>query len=120
MKLRNERRKILGIPDLRVSGTCVRVPVFAGHSLSINAEFERRSRPRRRSELLAKATGVVVADIPNPLLGDRRATRLRRAVSAKTWQRRGPGLALFLVGDNLRKGDALNDVQIAEVLLERR
>jgi aspartate-semialdehyde dehydrogenase len=117
-KLRNESRKILGIPDLAVSGTCVRVPVFTGHSLSINAAFERPISPDRARDVLAEAAGVQLADIPNPLDvtgGDvTHVGRVRRDPTSEH------GLALFLSGDNLRKGAALNAVQIAEALLERR
>ncbi len=117
-KLRNESRKILGLPDLRVSGTCVRVPVFTGHSLSINAEFERDLTPERARELLASAPGVELTDIPTPLLAAGRdpsyVGRIRRDTSVEH------GLALFVSNDNLRKGAALNAIQIAEELLARR
>ncbi|MFZ4519548.1 MAG: aspartate-semialdehyde dehydrogenase [Microthrixaceae bacterium] len=117
-KLRNESRKILGLPDLRVSGTCVRVPVFTGHSLSINAEFERDLGPERARELLAAAPGVELADIPTPLAAAGRdpsyVGRIRRDDSVEH------GLALFVSNDNLRKGAALNAIQIAEELLARR
>jgi aspartate-semialdehyde dehydrogenase len=117
-KLRDESRKILGIPDLEVSGTCVTVPVYTGHSLSINAEFERPLSPDRARDLLAAAPGVELVDVPNPL----RATGADPTYVGRV--RRDPGvpngLALFLSGDNLRKGAALNAVQIAEALLERR
>jgi aspartate-semialdehyde dehydrogenase len=117
-KLRNESRKILGIPDLAVSGLCVRVPVFTGHSLSINAEFERDISPDRAREVLAGAPGVELSDIPTPLdvAGGERTHvgRIRRDPT------REHGLALFLSGDNLRKGAAVNAVQIAEALLARR
>jgi aspartate-semialdehyde dehydrogenase len=116
-KLRNESRKILHIPDLRVSGLCVRVPVYTGHSLAINAEFERPITPARATELLGGAPGVVLADVPTPLMAaGQDATfvgRIRRDEGAEH------GLALFLSGDNLRKGAALNAVQIAEALVER-
>lgn len=115
LKLRDESRKILGIPGLPVSGTCVRVPVFTGHSLSINAEFERPLSVQQATELLGKAPGVVLADVPNPLESTGRdevfVGRIRPDHTAEN------GLALFVVGDNLRKGAALNAVQIAEVLL---
>ncbi|GAA2168346.1 aspartate-semialdehyde dehydrogenase [Pedococcus bigeumensis] len=119
-KLRNESRKILHIPDLLVSGTCVRVPVFTGHSLAIHAEFADDITPERALELLAKAPGVVVAEVPNPLDAAGRdevyVGRVRVDQSAPA----GKGLVLFVVGDNLRKGAALNAVQIAEELLKRR
>jgi len=118
LKLRNESRKILEIPGLPVSGTCVRVPVYTGHSLSINAEFERAISVAEATELLRAAPGVVVVDVPNPLDAAGRdpvfVGRLRPDPTV------AHGLALFVTGDNLRKGAALNAVQIAEVLLEQR
>ncbi|HZA86819.1 MAG TPA: Asd/ArgC dimerization domain-containing protein, partial [Acidimicrobiales bacterium] len=117
-KLRNESRKILGIPDLPVSVTCVRVPVFTGHSLSINAGFERNLPPERALELLAGAPGVAVVDVPTPLMAAGNdpsyVGRLRRDPTIEN------GLALFVSNDNLRKGAALNAVQIAELLVARR
>jgi aspartate-semialdehyde dehydrogenase len=119
-KLRNESRKILGIDDLAVSGTCVRVPVFTGHSLSINATFERPISPRRARELLDGAPGVALADVPNPLaVAGGSVTQVGRLRQDPTVPD-GRGLALFLSGDNLRKGAALNAVQIAEELLARQ
>ncbi len=113
-KLRNESRKILGIPDLAVSGTCVRVPVFTGHSLSLNLRFERPMSPERAVELLSEAPGVELSDVPTPLQAAGRdpsyVGRVRRDPTVEH------GLALFVVGDNLRKGAALNAVQIAELL----
>ncbi|WP_422744107.1 aspartate-semialdehyde dehydrogenase [Mycobacterium sp. WMMD1722] len=115
-KLRNESRKILGIPELLVSGTCVRVPVFTGHSLSINAEFARPLSPERARELLAGAAGVKLVDVPTPLaaagVDESLVGRIRRDPGAPE----GRGLALFVSGDNLRKGAALNTIQIAELL----
>jgi aspartate-semialdehyde dehydrogenase len=117
-KYRNESRKILGIPELAVSCTCVRVPVFTGHSAAIVASFGRDLPPGEAMELLAAAPGVVLADLPTPLEvtgGDVSAVgRIRRAQGVEN------GLSLFVVGDNLRKGAALNAVQIAELLVERR
>ena len=117
-KLRNESRKILELPDLLVSGTCVRVPVFTGHSMSINARFARPDHPGRgRARCSADAAGVVLADVPTPLDvtgGD--ATHVGRIRHDPTVPD-GRGLALFLSGDNLRKGAALNAIQIAEALL---
>jgi aspartate-semialdehyde dehydrogenase len=114
IKLRDETRKILAIPGLLISGTCVRVPVFTGHCLSINAEFERELPVEAALALLHKAPGVVVTDVPNPLA----ATGLDEVYVGRV--RRDPtvehGLALFVTGDNLRKGAALNAVQIAELL----
>ena len=118
-KLRNESRKILGIADLAVSGTCVRVPVFTGHSLSINAEFERPLTPERARELLEGAPGVAWSDVPTPLQAAGAdptfVGRLRRDPGVPE----GRGLALFLSSDNLRKGAALNAVQIAELVAGR-
>ncbi|GLZ15008.1 aspartate-semialdehyde dehydrogenase [Actinomadura sp. NBRC 104425] len=113
-KLRNESRKILEIPDLKVSGTCVRVPVFTGHSLQINARFARPITPERARELLDGAPGVALSDIPTPLQAAGQdptyVGRIRRDETADN------GLALFCSGDNLRKGAALNAVQIAELV----
>jgi len=117
IKLRDESRKILAIPALPVSCTCVRVPVFTGHSLSINAEFERDLSPETATALLKVAPGVVLTEIPNPLMATGRdpvfVGRIRRDPTV------AHGLAMFVSGDNLRKGAALNAVQIAEVLLAR-
>ena len=114
-KLRNESRKILGIPELLVSGTCVRVPVFSGHSLSINAEFAAPLSVARATELLSAAPGVVVTDVPTPLQAAGQdpsyVGRIRQDSSVPD----GRGLVLFISNDNLRKGAALNAVQIAEV-----
>jgi aspartate-semialdehyde dehydrogenase len=115
LKLRDETRKILEIPALPVCGTCVRVPVFTGHSVSINAEFERPLSVEAAMRILAGAPGVVLADAPNPLAATGRdpvfVGRVRRDPTVEH------GLALFVSGDNLRKGAALNAVQIAEALL---
>ena len=119
-KLRNESRKILHIPDLRVSGTCVRVPVFTGHSLAIHAEFAEDITPDEALEILGKAPGVVVTDVPNPLEATGRDEVYVGRVRADQAAPEGKGLILFVVGDNLRKGAALNAVQIAEELLKRR
>jgi aspartate-semialdehyde dehydrogenase len=116
-KLVNESRKILDIPDLLVSGTCVRVPVFTGHSLSINAEFANPISPERAYELLAAAPGVIVSEIPTPLEAAGQdpsyVGRIRRDPGVAD----GRGLALFVSNDNLRKGAALNTIQIAELFL---
>ncbi|MGI9604256.1 MAG: aspartate-semialdehyde dehydrogenase [Acidimicrobiales bacterium] len=113
-KLRNEARKILGLPELSVSVTCVRVPVFTGHSLSLNARFERELSPERAHELLVDAPGVVVDEVPTPLksagIDPTLVGRIRRDPTVEH------GLALFVSGDNLRKGAALNAIQIAEKL----
>jgi aspartate-semialdehyde dehydrogenase len=119
-KLRNESRKILGIPGLLVSGTCVRVPVFTGHSLSINAEFARPMPVSRATELLASAPGVELADVPTPLHAAGRdpsyVGRLRQDPGVPDDR----GLVLFISNDNLRKGAALNAVQIAELVAATR
>src|SRR6202789_2794552 len=113
-----ESRKILGLPDLAVTTTCVRVPVFTGHSAAIVCEFERPITPERATEVLRTAPGVELTEIPTPLLAAGRDVsyvgRIRRAQGAPN------ALALFLSGDNLRKGAALNVVQIAEELLALR
>lgn len=118
-KLRNESRKILGIPELLVSGICVRVPVFTGHSLAVNAEFERSLTPERARELLADAPGVELSEIPNPLQAAGKdpsyVGRLRNDPGVPD----NRGLALFISNDNLRKGAALNTVQIAELIAQR-
>ncbi|WP_043659638.1 aspartate-semialdehyde dehydrogenase [Thermocrispum municipale] len=116
-KLRNESRKILGIPELRVSGTCVRVPVFTGHALSINAEFERPLSPERATELLADAPGVQLSDIPTPLEAAGQDPSYVGRIRSDAGVEGGRGLALFVAADNLRKGAALNAVQIAELLV---
>jgi aspartate-semialdehyde dehydrogenase len=115
-KLRNESRKILGIPDLRVSGTCVRVPVFTGHSLSVNAEFARPLPAKRAAELLADAAGVVLTDIPTPLQAVGQDPSYVGRIRQDPGVDDERGLALFLSNDNLRKGAALNTVQIAELV----
>jgi aspartate-semialdehyde dehydrogenase len=115
-KLRNESRKILGIPDLRVSGTCVRVPVFSGHSLSVNVEFARPLSVARALELLAVAPGVVVTEVPTPLMAAGHDPSYVGRVRQDSGVDDGRGLVLFLSNDNLRKGAALNAVQIAEVV----
>ncbi len=118
-KLRHESRKILAIPDLLVSGTCVRVPVFTGHSLSVNAEFERPISPARARELLADAPGVRLEDVPTPLKAAGADPSLVGRIRADEGAPEGRGLALFISNDNLRKGAALNAVQIAELLAAR-
>lgn len=116
-KLRNESRRILGRPDLPVSGTCVRVPVFTGHALSINAEFDRSISVDEAKKLLAEAPGVELVDVPTPLAAaggdDSLVGRIRRDEGVPD----GRGLALFVAGDNLRKGAALNTIQLAELLV---
>ncbi len=119
-KLRNESRKILGLPDLLVSGTCVRVPVVTGHSLSINAEFARPLPAKRALEILADAPGVELSDVPTPLQAAGRDPSYVGRVRQDPGVDDGRGLALFVSNDNLRKGAALNAVQIAELLAARR
>ncbi len=113
-KLRNESRKILDIPGLLVSGTCVRVPVFTGHSLQINARFARPLSPARARELLATAPGVELSEVPTPLEAAGRdpsyVGRIRADETAEN------GLSFFVSNDNLRKGAALNAIQIAELV----
>jgi aspartate-semialdehyde dehydrogenase len=113
-KLRNETRKILDIPGLKVAGTCVRVPVFTGHSLSINAAFERPITPDQARQILAYAPGVELAEVPTPLMAaGADPTYVGRIRPDEVMEN---GLALFLSNDNLRKGAALNAVQIAELV----
>jgi aspartate-semialdehyde dehydrogenase len=116
-KLRDESRKILGLPDLLVSGTCVRVPVFTGHSLSINARFARALTPARAVELLSAAPGVVVTDVPTPLMAAGADPSFVGRIRVDPTVEHG--LSLFVSGDNLRKGAALNTIQIAESLVEQ-
>ncbi|MFZ3570528.1 aspartate-semialdehyde dehydrogenase [Streptomyces sp. BH097] len=113
-KLRNESRKILEIPELKVSGTCVRVPVFSGHSLQVNARFARPLSPERATEILGSAPGVELSEIPTPLqAAGKDASYVGRIRNDETLEN---GLALFISNDNLRKGAALNAVQIAELV----
>lgn len=118
LKLRNESRRILGLPDLAVAATCVRVGVMTGHALSLNVELASELSPEAAREVLAAAPGVELVDLPTPLAAAGRDAclvgRVRRDPSVEH------GLALFVAGDNLRKGAALNAVQIAEALLARR
>ena len=117
IKLTNESRKILEIPGLKVSGTCVRVPVYTGHSLSMNLEFARPISVERAKEILADAPGVQLVDVPTPLMAAGKdpsfVGRIRRDRTVEH------GLVLFVSNDNLRKGAALNAVQIAELLAAR-
>lgn len=115
-KLRNESRKILNLPGLRVSGTCVRVPVFTGHSLAINAEFTRAITPARALELLAAAPGVEISEVPTPLQAAGADPSFVGRVRQDPSVDGNRGLALFVSNDNLRKGAALNAVQIAELV----
>ncbi len=115
-KLRNETRKILELPDLLVSSLCVRVPVFTGHSMAVNARFQRPLTPSEAAEILQRADGVELSDVPTPLdVTGGNVTHVGRLRCDSTVPD-GRGLALFLSGDNLRKGAALNAIQIAEAL----
>ena len=119
-KLRHESRKILGLPDLLVSGICVRVPVFTGHSLAINAEFDRPLARERAREILASAPGVELDEVPTPLKAAGQdpsyVGRLRQDPGVPDDR----GLALFISNDNLRKGAALNTIQLAELIAAAR
>ncbi len=115
-KLRNESRKILELPELLVSGTCVRVPVFTGHSLSINAEFARPLSVERATELLTDAPGVQLSEVPTPLQAAGTDPSYVGRIRQDEGVPNGRGLALFVSNDNLRKGAALNAVQIAELV----
>jgi aspartate-semialdehyde dehydrogenase len=117
-KLRNESRKILDIPNLLVSGTCVRVPVYTGHSLSINAEFAEPISVEQAYRLLAGAPGVVVTDVPTPLEAAGQDPAYVGRIRQDPGVPDGRGLALFVSNDNLRKGAALNTIQIAELFLD--
>ena len=118
-KLRNESRKILHIPDLLVAGTCVRVPVFTGHSLAIHAEFAAGLSPERATEILSGAPGVMCVDVPTPLDAAGRDPSFVGRIRADQSAPPGRGLVLFVSNDNLRKGAALNAVQIAELVADR-
>ena len=118
-KLRNESRKILELPELLVSGTCVRVPVFTGHSLAINAEFANPISADRAREVLAHAPGVELSDVPTPLEAAGRDPSFVGRIRADQSAPAGRGLTFFISNDNLRKGAALNAVQIAEVVAEK-
>ncbi|MFT3797059.1 aspartate-semialdehyde dehydrogenase [Microbacterium sp.] len=118
-KLRGESRKILELPDLRVAGTCVRVPVFTGHSLSIHAEFARDLTPERAREILAAAPGVTLEEVPTPLQAAGNDPSYVGRIRADQSAPEGKGLVLFISNDNLRKGAALNAVQIAELVAAR-
>jgi aspartate-semialdehyde dehydrogenase len=119
-KFRNESRKILHVPDLRVAATCVRVPVFTGHSMAVHAEFAEPISAGRATALLAEAAGVELSDVPTPLEAAGRDPSLVGRIRTDPTVDDGRGLTFFVVGDNLRKGAALNAVQIAETLLARR
>ena len=116
-KLRNESRKILGLPELKVAGTCVRVPVFTGHTMVVHAEFSEAVTPQQAEEILAGAPGVKVVDVPTP----RAATGIDESLVGRIRQDQSVdgdrGLVLVVASDNLRKGAALNTIQIAELLV---
>ena len=118
-KLRNESRKILDLPELLVAGTCVRVPVVTGHSLSIHAEFDRAITPDEAREVLAQAAGVELVDVPTPLKAAGADPSLVGRIRQDQSVPDNRGLVLFVANDNLRKGAALNTVQIARLLAER-
>ena len=118
-KLRHESRKILHLPELLVAGTCVRVPVFTGHSLSIHVEFAEEISVTRATGLLATAPGVALADIPNPREAAGRDPSFVGRIRSDQSVPGGRGLVLFVSSDNLRKGAALNAVQIAELVASR-
>ena len=118
-KLRNESRKILHLPELLVAGSCVRVPVYTGHSLVIHAEFDRDLGPERATELLSAASGVELLDVPTPLDAAGRDPSYVGRIRADRSAPDGKGLIMFVANDNLRKGAALNAVQIAELVASR-
>lgn len=117
-KLRNESRKILGIPDLRVSGTCVRVPVFTGHTMVVHAEFEKEITPDQARAVLEAAPGVTVVDVPTPLAAAGKDDSLVGRIRQDQAVDGNRGLVFVVSGDNLRKGAALNTIQIAELLVK--
>ena len=118
-KLRNESRKILALPDLLVAGTCVRVPVVTGHSLSIHAEFSRAITADEAREVLGKAAGVALEDVPTPLKAAGADPSFVGRIRQDQSVPEGRGLVLFVANDNLRKGAALNTVQIARIVADR-
>jgi aspartate-semialdehyde dehydrogenase len=117
LKLRLETRKILELPELPISVTCVRVPVLIGHTEAVWVETETALSPEEAHEVLADAPGLRLEDVPEPRdavgIDDVLVGRVRRDETAEN------GLVLFLACDNLRKGAALNAIQIAELLLEQ-
>lgn len=118
-KLRNESRKILHLPNLVVSGTCVRVPVFSGHSLAIHVEFANPLSPLRAQQLLASAPGVSLVELPHPRLATGKDPSYVGRIRQDQAVPEGKGLVMFISCDNLRKGAALNAVQVAELLVQR-
>jgi len=119
IKVRVESRKILHIPDLRVAATCARVPVFTGHSLAVNAEFANPISPAQAREILSTAPGVVVTDVPTPRLAAGKDPSFVGRIRPDQSVAEGHGLVMFVSGDNLRKGAALNAVQILELVTKR-
>ncbi|AAO44804.1 aspartate-semialdehyde dehydrogenase [Tropheryma whipplei] len=117
-KLRDESRKILNIPDLLVSATCVRIPVFTGHSLAIHAEFENPISPGQAGQILSKADGVELCDVPNPISATGKNVTLVGRLRTDQSVPHNMGLVMFISGDNLRKGAALNALEIAEFALK--
>lgn len=117
-KLRNESRKILSIPDLRVSGTCVRVPVFTGHTMVVHAEFDKEITPDQARAVLEAAPGVTVVDVPTPLAAAGKDDSLVGRIRQDQAVDGNRGLVFVVSGDNLRKGAALNTIQIAELLVK--
>lgn len=117
-KLRNESRKILGIPELRVSGTCVRVPVFTGHTMVVHAEFSKEITPDQARSVLEAAPGVTVVDVPTPLAAAGKDDSLVGRIRQDQAVDGNRGLVFVVSGDNLRKGAALNTIQIAELLVK--
>ncbi len=116
-KLRNESRKILDLPDLKVSGTCVRIPVFTGHTMVVHAEFEREITPDEAKRVLDAAPGVTVVDVPTPLDAAGKDDSLVGRIRQDQVVDGNRGLVFVVSGDNLRKGAALNTIQIAELLV---
>ena len=116
-KLRNESRKILGIPELRVAGTCVRIPVFTGHTMVVHAEFAKPITPDEARAVLADAPGVAVVDVPTPLAAAGKDDSLVGRIRQDQVVEDNRGLVFVVSGDNLRKGAALNTIQIAELLV---
>ncbi|WP_368266989.1 aspartate-semialdehyde dehydrogenase [Corynebacterium ulcerans] len=116
-KLRNESRKILGLPELKVAGTCVRIPVFTGHTMVVHAEFEKAITPDEARAVLIDAPGVEVVDVPTPLAAAGRDDSLVGRIRQDQTVDDNKGLVFVVSGDNLRKGAALNAIQIAELLV---
>lgn len=117
-KLRNESRKILGLPDLLVAGTCVRVPVFTGHTMTIHAEFANPITAQEAEDILSATAGVEVVDVPTPLAAAGKDESLVGRIRQDQTVANDRGLVLVVSGDNLRKGAALNTIQIAELLVK--